>query len=159
MFTRIGRTQRAIPVILGIVTLAGVAALFVWDARPAIFPAGAHDFLGAFPLAMIAFAYLLYQWAHRPSLAEAIKAITLAAAFLFWAANQLWPNLPQATLFNDIAVGLFVLDIFLVMIGWPAASGDESFGEGVGCMQCCAACRAKLTAANSVPSATAGRER
>src|ERR1039458_2542720 len=119
MYTRIGRAQRAIPVILGIVTLAGVAALFVWDARPAIFPAGAHDFPGAFPLAMIAFAYLLYQWAHRPSLAEAIKAITLAAAFLFWAANQLWPNLPQATLFNDIAIGLFVLDIFLGSGGCP----------------------------------------
>ena len=159
MYTRIGRAQRAIPVILGIVTLAGVAALFVWDARPAIFPAGAHDFLGAFPLAMIAFAYLLYQWAHRPSLAESIKAITLAAAFLFWAANQLWPNLPQATLFNDIAIGLFVLDIFLVMIGWPAASGDESFGEGAGCVQCCAACAAKLTGPSDIPSATAGRER
>src|ERR1035441_4313305 len=52
------------------------STLFVWDARPAIFPAGAHDFLGAFPLAMIAFAYLLYQWAHRPSLAESIKDIT-----------------------------------------------------------------------------------
>jgi hypothetical protein len=34
-----------------------------------------------------------------------------------------------ATLFNDIAIGLFVLDVFLVMIGWPATSPDESFAE------------------------------
>ena len=26
----------------------------------------------------------------------------LAVAFLFWAANQLWPDLRQATLFNDV---------------------------------------------------------
>jgi hypothetical protein len=37
--------------------------------------------------------------------------------------------LPQATLFNDIAIALFVLDVFLVMIGWPETSGDESFAE------------------------------
>jgi hypothetical protein len=35
-------------------------------------------------------------------------------------ANQLWPDLRQATLFNDIAIAPFVLDVFLVMIGWPA---------------------------------------
>jgi hypothetical protein len=60
---------------------------------------------------------------------EFLKAVMLAVAFLFWGANQLWPNLPQATLFNDIAIALFVLDVFLVMLGWPATSLDESFGE------------------------------
>jgi hypothetical protein len=53
----------------------------------------------------------------------------LAVAFLFWAANQLWPDLPQATLFNDIAIALFVLDVFLVMFGWPPTSPDTSFAE------------------------------
>jgi uncharacterized membrane protein len=60
---------------------------------------------------------------------EVVKAIMLAVAFLFWAANQLWPDLPQATLFNDIAIAFFVLDVFLVMVGWPATSPDESFAE------------------------------
>ena len=78
---------------------------------------------------MIAFAYLVYQIVHRPSPMEFLKAAMLAVAFLFWAANQLWPDLPQATLFNDIAIALFVLDVFLVMIGWPAASPDSSFAE------------------------------
>jgi hypothetical protein len=82
-----------------------------------------------FPLAMIAIAYLLYQSAHRPSAKEFLKAMMLAVAFLFWAANQLWPDLPQATLFNDIAIALFVLDVFLVIIGWPTTSPDESFAE------------------------------
>jgi hypothetical protein len=53
----------------------------------------------------------------------------LAIAFLCWAANQLWPGLRRATLFNDIAIALFVLDVFLVMIGWPAAPSDESLAK------------------------------
>jgi hypothetical protein len=107
-------------------------ALLVWDAVPAMFPGRSHDYLAALSLATIAVAYLVYQIAHRPAPRELIKAILLAAAFLFWAANQFWPNLPQATLCNDIAIGLFVFDVFLVMVGWPAASTDSSFAESGG---------------------------
>jgi hypothetical protein len=129
MFRRLDRAHRAVPVILAIITLAGVAMLLLWDAFPSLFAAGAHDVLAAFPLAMIAVAYLVYQTAHRPATLEFLKAVMLALAFLFWSANQFWPNLRQATLFNDIAIALFVLDVFLVMIGWPASSPDESFAE------------------------------
>ena len=129
MYSRMNRAHRALPVILGAVSLASVAILFAWDALPQIFPAGAHNVLGAFPLAAIALAYLLYQSAHRPARLEVVKAALLATAFFFWAANQLWPDLPLAVLFNDIAIGLFVLDVFLVMVGWPATSPDESFAE------------------------------
>jgi hypothetical protein len=131
MYSRLDRAHRALPVILGIVTLASVGVLLVWDVVPQLFPARAHDLLAAIPLAMIALAYLVYQAAHRPARLEVVKALMLAAAFLFWAANQLWPDLHQATLFNDIAIALFVLDLFLVMIGWPSTSPDESFGEAL----------------------------
>jgi hypothetical protein len=129
MYIRLDRTHRLLPAILGVIALAGVGALVAWDAFPRLFPARAHDVLAAFPLAMIAFAYLVYQAAHRPARLEAVKAILLAAAFLFWAANQLWPGLRQATLLNDMAIALFVLDVFLVMAGWPRTSPDESFAE------------------------------
>ena len=86
--------------------------------------------------------------------AEDVKAITLAVAFLFWSANQFWPDLPQATVFNDIAIGLFVLDLFLVIVGWPAASGDESFGESAGRTQCCPACAARQMGDRNPPSST-----
>jgi hypothetical protein len=98
-----------------------------WDVGPSLFPERAHDLLGAFPLALIAFAYLAHQAVLRPGRKDMVKAILLAVAFLFWAANQLWPELPQATLFNDLAIALFVLDVFLTMIGWPAV---ESRVEG-----------------------------
>jgi len=135
MYTRLDRAHRAIPVILGVLTLAGVGTLLVWDLRPALFPANAHGLLGAFPLAMIAVAYLLYQSAHRPPAMEWVKAVLLAVAFLFWSANQFLPDPHQAIVCNDIAIALFVLDVFLVMIGWPASSPDESFAESYTC--CC----------------------
>jgi hypothetical protein len=129
MFLRLDRAHRLLPVILGIVTLADVAVLLVWDAFPGLFPPRSHDFLAAFSLAMIAFAYLAYQVLHRPPMKEFVKAVMLALAFLFWAANQYWPDSHLATLFNDLAIALFVLDVFLVMIGWPPASQDGSFAE------------------------------
>jgi hypothetical protein len=122
------RARRLAPLILGIVTLAAVAMLFVEDARPRLFPAGSHDVLAAFSLATIALAYMVFQGArHRglDSLGDLVKTVLLAAAFLFWAANQFWPKLPEATLYNDIAIGLFVLDVFFVIAGWPAGSNGS----------------------------------
>src|SRR5271167_4345380 len=112
MYTRLTRARRAIPVILGVVTLASVVVLLVWDALPGLFPPRAHDVLGAFPLAMIAIAYLAYQAVHRPARMEALKAVLLAIAFLLWAANQYWPDVKAAALLNDLAIALFVLDVF-----------------------------------------------
>jgi hypothetical protein len=111
--------RRSLPVILCVLTLICVGLLLVWDVLPGLFPAKAHDFLAALPLVMIACACLMYEALRRPSRSELVKAILLACAFLFWAANQLWPALPQATLFNDIAIGLFVFDVFLAMTSRP----------------------------------------
>ena len=129
MYTRVDPDHRAVPVLLGVVTMACVALLLASDLFPDLLPAGMHGYVEATPLALIALVYLLYQSVHRPPLREWFKAILLAAAFLFWSANQFWPNPRQATVFNDIAIALFVLDVFLVMIGWPGASPDESFAE------------------------------
>lgn len=106
--------------ILGAVALAGTGALFVWELFPGLFSIGAHGYLASFPLVMIALAYLLYRTGTRPARADLAKAVMLAVAFLFWAANQLWPDPRQATVFNDIAIALFTLDSFLVVIGRPA---------------------------------------
>ena len=132
MYIRLDRAHRAFAVLLGVITLVVVAAVLFCDALPRVFPGRTHDVLAAISLAGIAIAYLVYQAAHRPPWREWVKAILLAVAFLFWAANQVWPNPRQATLFNDFAIALFVLDLFLVMVGWPGASPDESFGETYG---------------------------
>ncbi|MDP9051292.1 MAG: hypothetical protein M3O31_11330 [Acidobacteriota bacterium] len=129
MRTHLDRAHRAAPVLLGILTLVSVAVLLVWEAAPSLFPPQAHNLLGALPLALIAVAYMVYQSIRRPGSAELFKAFLLAIAFLFWAGNQYWPNSPRANLYNDIAIALFVLDVFFVIVGWPATSPDESFAE------------------------------
>jgi hypothetical protein len=127
MRAHIDRVHRA-PVLLGVFALASVVPLLLWDAHPGLFPRS-HDFLGALPLALIAVAYLVYQAIRRPGPAELFKAVLLAIAFLLWAANQFWPEIACATLLNDLAIALFVLDVFFVIVGWPASSPDESFAE------------------------------
>jgi hypothetical protein len=115
-------TSRALALSLGVATLVSAAVLLVWNVVPARFPARAHDVLGALPLAVIAVACLAHQ-ATRPSgWRDKLKAALLAAAFLFWAGNQLWPADPRATLMNDVAIVLFVLDVFFAIVGWPRSS-------------------------------------
>lgn len=129
MYIRLDRAHRALAVSLGIGTLVVVAAVLVCDGFPGVFAGRTHDLLAAVSLASIAVSYLIYQAAHRPAWREWVKATLLAVAFLFWAANQVWPNPRQAVVLNDWAIALFVLDVFLVMVGWPGSSPDESFGE------------------------------
>ena len=119
MSIRLERDRRSLPVVLCLVTLFSVGVLLVWDFVPRIFPASAHDFLAAIPLAMIACTCLIYEATRKPSRSELIKAILLALAFLFWAVNQFWPTFGYATLFNDIAIALFVFDVFLAMTSRP----------------------------------------
>lgn len=104
------------PAALALLTLATVALLLVWDLSPRRFPPKAHDSLAALPLALIAVAWLAHRLTERPTRGELGRAIVLAAAFLFWAANQFWPDSAQATLFNDLAVALFVIDVWLTMM-------------------------------------------
>jgi hypothetical protein len=75
--------------------------------------------LAATPLTLVALAYPVYQGVRRASAMEFAKAFLSSAAFVFWALNQIMPDHPLGTLFNDIAVAAFVLDGVLVIVGWP----------------------------------------
>lgn len=105
--------HRSAAISLGVITLCSVFVLLVWDIRPKLFPVRVHNLLGALPLALIAVAYLLYQSVRRPGAAELFKAVLLAITFLLWAANQFWPESARSTLYNDLAIAPFVLDVFL----------------------------------------------
>jgi len=113
------------PVLLGFLALASTLALFAWDADPGLFPVRTHDGIEAFSLAMIAVAYLGFQVVRRAAGAELVKSILLAAAFFFWAANQIVRSPRAAALYDDVAIALFVLDVFLVVAGAPPTV-DES---------------------------------
>jgi len=76
-------------------------------------------------LALTAIGLLIYQIAKRPRPLEVLQAILVAAAFLCWAANQLLPDIPQSLLLNDMAIALFVLDVFLLIVSKPPALVGE----------------------------------
>ena len=54
--------------VLGLLTLAAVGLLLLWDVAPARFPATSHDLLAALPLALIAFAAIAHRLEQRPTL-------------------------------------------------------------------------------------------
>ncbi|MGO9835864.1 MAG: hypothetical protein ACLP1X_16805 [Polyangiaceae bacterium] len=114
---------------LGVTALTAVALLIAWEVSPRLFPAKAHEFLAALPLALVAFGYFAHKASHKPTRSELVEAALFATAFLFWAANQFWADRAPAALFNDIAIALFVLDAFLVMVGWSSNSPSREGAE------------------------------
>ncbi len=129
MLVASARRLRTLAVAIGWLTLAGVVLLLGWDLWPARFPPHSHDALSALPLALIAVAWCAHRLGERPTAAGLARTALLAAAFLFWSANQLWPESPRATLFNDLAVALFVLDLWLVMREHVAGPGAQTHVE------------------------------
>jgi hypothetical protein len=117
----------AIPRALGALTVLTLIPLIASDGSPRLFPPGAHRSLAAIPLALIALACIAHPLVGRAPPPALAKGILLAAAFQFWAANQFWPQHPFATLFNDSAIALFVVDVFLAIRGvdHAAASGFD----------------------------------
>jgi hypothetical protein len=101
---------------LAVLAVLTLVPLLVWDGTPKLFPEHAHYALAAMPLALIAVVCLAHRLARRVSVPEIAKTCMLAAAFLFWAANQFWPEHPMATRFNDLAIALFVLDVIFTMV-------------------------------------------
>jgi hypothetical protein len=107
--------RRIVPLLLAAITLPCLCSLLIWDVRPKLFPPNAHALLSAFPLVMIAFAWLAHHAAQRGSPRDWLKAALLAAAFLFWATNQCLRDPRAATVCNDIAIALFVLDLLCII--------------------------------------------
>jgi hypothetical protein len=100
------------PVAIGLVAILSLVPLLWWDVAPARFPSRSHDVFGAIPLFAIAAAHFAQQVIQKPSRLGWLRAVIVVAAFVAWAANQYWPEHALATLWNDIAIALFVIDIF-----------------------------------------------
>jgi hypothetical protein len=122
MVARSSPFQKVLRSVTAALMLLSVAVLLVCDASPGLFPAKVHWAVAPLSLGLTAVAILLFYVTRRASFAEWVKAIIVASAFLFWAANQLCADVAIATALNDVAIALFVLDVLLVIVGWPAAS-------------------------------------
>jgi len=109
----------------GASALLCAGALLIGDASPSLFHASVHDTLATLPLVLTAAACLLARAVRRSRPVEWAKAMALALAFLFWAASQICVRGATSTLFNDLAIGLFVLDVFLATLG-PTSTVPEA---------------------------------
>jgi hypothetical protein len=85
MYKRLDRAHRAMSLVLGALTLVSLGLLLAWNVNPKCYPIRAHGFLAAFPLAMIAIAYLLYQSARRPA-----RSLSVAGASWSFSPKALW---------------------------------------------------------------------
>jgi thiol:disulfide interchange protein len=106
-------------VVVAALMMVSALVLLIWNSFPQLFPPNAHITLAAIPLVLAAGSAVLYQMARRPRPLEVFKVAVVAAAFLSWAVNQALGNSPRALIFNDLAIALFALDVFLSVVFWP----------------------------------------
>jgi hypothetical protein len=107
--------MRAVTVFLLAVALASSVLLLALDASQGFREGNARRVVSALPLIAIALACLAFHATWTPEPLDLLKRVLLSAAFLFWAANQLFPTTGWAPIANDIAVALFVLDLALIL--------------------------------------------
>jgi hypothetical protein len=107
--------MRAVTVLLLAVALASSVLLLALDASQGFREGDARRVVSALPLIAIALACLAFDATWTPEPLDLLKRVLLSAAFLFWAANQLFPTTGWAPVANDIAVALFVLDLALIL--------------------------------------------
>jgi hypothetical protein len=107
--------MRAVTVLLLAVALASSAVLLGLDLSEGFREGDARRVVSALPLIAIALACLAFHatWTQEPL--DLLKRVLLSAAFLFWAANQLFPAAGWAPVANDLAIALFVLDLALIL--------------------------------------------
>jgi|SRR5580658_1519876 hypothetical protein len=129
MFAASSSLQRRLRSVTAALMVLSVAGLLVGDAVPDLLPAQVHGALAPLSLGLTAVAVLLFYVARRASPAEWAKALIVVLAFLFWAANQLCADAAVAKVLNDVAIALFVLDVFLVIMGGrPSTPEARSVG-------------------------------
>jgi hypothetical protein len=111
------RPVRAVTIFFVGVALVGSLVLLFLDAWAGFRGSDARRIVSALPLVAIALACLAFQATWTPQPLELLKRALLSAAFLCWAANQLFPTEGWAPVANDVAIALFVLDLALILTG------------------------------------------
>jgi hypothetical protein len=107
--------MRAVTLFLLMLALVSSAALLALDVSGDFRESDARRVVSALPLIAIALACLAFHATWTPEPLDLLKRVLLSAAFLFWAANQLFPTAGWAPVANDIAIALFVLDLALIL--------------------------------------------
>ena len=107
--------MRALTTFLLALALVSSIVLLSLDASQGFREGDARRVVSALPLIAIALACLAFHATWTPEPLDLLKRVLLSAAFLFWAATQLFPTEGWAPVANDVAIALFVLDLALIL--------------------------------------------
>ena len=108
--------MRVVTALLLALALVSSVVLLGLDTSQDFRESDARRVVSALPLIAIALACLAFHATWTPQPLDLLKRVLLSAAFLFWAANQLFPTAGWAAVANDIAIALFVLDLALILL-------------------------------------------
>ena len=86
-----------------------------------------HPWISALPLALAGIGYALFQIQLRPPRAMLLKRLLLAAAFVFWAIDQIMPAGRLAVFIGDAVIAAYVLDLF-----WMLRDQQKERSQGSG---------------------------
>jgi hypothetical protein len=89
-----------------------------------------HPWISALPLALAGIGYALFQFQLRPTRAVLLKRLLLAAAFVFWAIDQVMPAGRVAVFIGDVVIAAYVLDLFW-MLGDQQKERAAGSGDGI----------------------------
>jgi hypothetical protein len=106
---------RIVTILLLLLALLSSVVLLILDISEGFRTGDARRVVSALPLIAIALACLAFHATWTPEPLDLVKRVLLSAAFLFWAATQLFPTAGWAPIANDLAIGLFVLDLALIL--------------------------------------------
>jgi hypothetical protein len=107
---------RWLSIILFTLALAGVAVLWLSDARRRLLPAPSHQRIGAAPLMLIGLSYISFQLSGRRRPEERAKGLLLGLAFLLWGSEQLLPPSAWVTVMDSLVITIFVVDLVLIIV-------------------------------------------
>jgi hypothetical protein len=120
---------------LGVVSAVGSIALLVADGAHAGVGWSHHAGVSAAPLLMISGAIAAATVARSHTAGSVVKALVGVVAFAAWGLAQMVPSPTAAGLLGDVAILLFVLDAFSIIVTDArsvSGPGSLALGRGTG---------------------------
>lgn len=113
------------PIILAVSALGVGAGLLVLDCTAGFTTSRFHAASSAVPLILIGLAWLFVHPGFGVHPIQFIKRLIAAVAFVLWGVDQMLPPGWWATTVGDVVIGLFVLDMALIVRGELTADPND----------------------------------
>jgi hypothetical protein len=110
------KLYQRLSLLLLIASWVGLIGLLCTDGIHRLHFTPAHQRLSALALIFIGLSYGVFQFAAVRRSSERLKGLLLATAFVLWGSEQFLPASPIMTLLDSVVIGIFVVDISLVIV-------------------------------------------